>query len=247
MHVASVRSSHLKTCIENAPTPNTKRVTKILLDMIFDYAVEYDMVERNPARAFKLDKAVSKAAAEERVEHVSFTDEELSTLCRYVDEVSYADIVLIQCYMGWRPAELCGLRVDDVDIENSVIVGGMKTQSGRGRSVPIHSKIYPLVKRRYDEALRLGSEYLFTCPDSGNGILTYSKYRTRFADAMKQLGIEGHRPHDPRKTFVTMCKNAGVDEYAIKYMVGHTISDITESIYTDRSLEWLAKELAKVR
>lgn len=63
----------------------------------------------------------------------------------------------------------------------------------------------------------------------------------------RQLGIEGHKPHDPRKTFVTMCKMAGVDEYAVKYMVGHTISDITESIYTDRSVDWLAKELAKVR
>ena len=25
-----------------------------------------------------------------------------------------------------------------------------------------------------------------------------------------------HRPHDGRNTFITMCKNAGVDEYAIK-------------------------------
>lgn len=75
---------------------------------------------------------------------------------------------------------------------------------------------------------------------------TYNKYRTRFASAMKKLEIEGHRPHDPRKTFVTLCKQAGVDEYAIKYMVGHTISDITESVYTERTAEWLAKELSKI-
>ena len=30
-----------------------------------------------------------------------------------------------------------------------------------------------------------------------------------------------HRPHDGRNTFITMCKNAGVDAYAIKKMVGH--------------------------
>lgn len=246
MHVASVRSRHVRECIDNAPTPNTKRVTKILLDMMFDYAVEYDMVERNPARAFKLDKEISKAVAEERVEHVSFTDDELSTICRHVGDVSYADAILIQCYMGWRPAELCALKIIDVDLANRVIVGGMKTDSGKGRSVPIHENILPLVKRRYDEAVLHKGEFLFTCPDSWNGILTYSKYRIRFADAMKQLGIEGHKPHDPRKTFVTMCKEAGVDEYAIKYMVGHTISDITESVYTDRSIEWLKNELAKV-
>lgn len=37
------------------------------------------------------------------------------------------------------------------------------------------------------------------------------------------------------------------DEYAIKYMVGHTVSDITESVYTDRGVEWLADELRKVQ
>ena len=31
-----------------------------------------------------------------------------------------------------------------------------------------------------------------------------------------------------------MCKNSGVDEYAIKYMAGHVINDITEAIYTER-------------
>ena len=56
MRVIDVRPRHLKLCIDNASTPNTKRVTKILLDMMLDYAVEYDMVEKNYARAFKLDK-----------------------------------------------------------------------------------------------------------------------------------------------------------------------------------------------
>lgn len=42
-------------------------------------------------------------------------------------------------------------------------------------------------------------------------------------------------------------QKAGVDEYAIKYMVGHTVSDITESVYTDRDVEWLADELRKVQ
>ena len=31
----------------------------------------------------------------------------------------------------------------------------------------------------------------------------------------------GYGAHDGRNTFITMCKNAGVDEYAIKKMVGH--------------------------
>jgi hypothetical protein len=43
-----------------------------------------------------------------------------------------------------------------------------------------------------------------------------------------------------------MCKNVDVDEYAIKYMVGHNITDITEKVYTERDISWLQKEIEKI-
>lgn len=246
MRVVDVRPSHLRACIDNAPTPNTKRVTKMLLNLMFDYAVEFELTDKNYARAFKLDKNISRQAASERKEHVAFTPEEMTILWDAVDSISYVDAILIQCYMGWRPQELCLLRVADVSLEKQLVVGGTKTESGKDRVVPIHDKILPLVRRRYEEAVLHGNENLVTCMEGDNGTMTYEKYRVRFGRAMKQLGLETHKPHDPRKTFVTMCKASGVDEYAIKRMVGHSIADITENIYTDRTVEWLAKELSKI-
>ena len=55
-----------------------------------------------------------------------------------------------------------------------------------------------------------------------------------------------HRPHDGRTHFVTTAKRYDVDEYAIKYMVGHKISDITEKIYTKRKFDWLKQEIEKI-
>ena len=55
-----------------------------------------------------------------------------------------------------------------------------------------------------------------------------------------------HRPHDSRMTFVTNAKYVGMDEYAVKEMVGHSIKDITESVYTVRNLEGLRKDLEKL-
>lgn len=63
---------------------------------------------------------------------------------------------------------------------------------------------------------------------------------------MDELGISNHRPHDTRVTFVTMCKNARVDDVAIKKFVGHNIDDITEAVYTKRSLEWYRQEIEKI-
>ena len=40
---------------------------------------------------------------------------------------------------------------------------------------------------------------------------------------------------------------ASIDEYAIKYMVGHKISDITEKVYTQREFDWLKEEIEKIK
>lgn len=90
----------------------------------------------------------------------------------------------------------------------------------------------------------LNSEWF--CCDLDGGELTYDKYNKRFHKLMNELGITGHKPHDARKTFITLCKNANVDEYAIKRMAGHAIDDITEAIYTDRSIDWLKSEVEKI-
>ena len=127
----------------------------------------------------------------------------------------------------------------------------MKTDAGENRVVPIHSRIRHLVERNYRESQAIGSKYLFTCKDGRSGkpiMLTYQRYQHGFGMIRDELKLNPeHRPHDGRKHFVTMAKKAQVDEYAIKYMVGHKISDITEKVYTQREFEWLKTEIEKIR
>ena len=142
-------------------------------------------------------------------------------------------MIIIQCYTGFRPQELCLLK--NSDVHNTYVIGGMKTDAGRNRYVPLHSKIQPLIAKYHGE-----TEFLF--PD-----MTYDKYRHRFEKAIGILGLNPeHRAHDPRKTFITMAKKSGVDEYAIKYIVGHAISDLTENTYTKRDKTWLNEEIEKI-
>jgi integrase len=129
----------------------------------------------------------------------------------------------------------------------------MKTDAGTNRIVPIHYKIRHLVEQKYREAVELGSKYLINCTDlkkrSGSSLLfTYDKYQKRFGKIVKELKLDDeHRPHDPRIHFVTMAKKNDVDEYAIKYIVGHAITDITEKTYTKRDIEWLKEEMKKIK
>lgn len=157
--------------------------------------------------------------------------------------------------MDGRPQELGLITLNNVHLDENYIIGGMKTDAGKNRVVPIIPKIKPLIINRYNQAKEIDSEYLFNCvdcaywkTDKSRRKLTYDKYRHRFdkIKEMYQLNPD-HRPHDPRKDFITRCKKCNVDEYAIKYIVGHHIYDITEKIYTDRNPEWLYTELLRQR
>lgn len=247
MRVADIRSRHIKACMENAPSPNINGRIKSLFNLMLDYAVEYELVDRNYARTFN----VSSDTKNVQHGHIAFTDEEMDKLWANIT-MPYVDVVLIQCYSGWRPQELGLIRVEDVDLTNRVATGGIKTSAGTNRVVPIHECIFPLMEQRVKEANSYGSEYLFSCTDThthrSSDRLTYDKYQYRFSKIVKALDLNPeHRPHDGRKQFITMAKKYNVDEYAIKRIVGHNISDITEKIYTERDVEWLKAEMNKIK
>ena len=65
-------------------------------------------------------------------------------------------MILIQCYTGWRPDELCKMKLTDVDLENWYMKGGEKTEAGRGRVIPIHSAVRQLVSKQYEISKNAG-------------------------------------------------------------------------------------------
>lgn len=260
MRAKDLRPRHIKEVMENGTaevrgvvkhaSADTKSRIKSMFNLMYDYALEYELVNINYARAFDVPDEVLAEQKKSYKPHIPFTYPEMQLLWENIN-FPYVNVVLLQCYSGWRPQELGNLLVDDVDLNKWVFKGGMKTESGTDRTVPIHEDIRPIVKKLYDQALSLGSEYLICCPDGtthcNSTKFTYDKYKTRFATIRGALNLNSeHRPHDCRSTFATMCKSAHVDEYAIKYMMGHKISDITESIYTRRTHVWLHEEIKKI-
>ena len=229
----------------------TKSRIKSIFNNMLDYALEYEIVEKNYARTFEISGDIIKEMSEAKRNHIPFTEKELEILWSNVDKVKFADWIIIQCYMGWRPQELATLRLDEVNMDKWYMQAGMKTEAGKQRIVPIHSKIRELVKKNYDFAVSIGSEYLFNDKGqthAGSWSVTYDKYANRFKKVISELNLNSnHRPHDPRKTFITMGKKAGMDEYALKEMVGHSVQDITESTYTVRDLEWLREDIEKIK
>ncbi len=254
LKVRDVHVAEIERCYENCnriadgkvieATPVVKSWLKTVLNQMFDFAVARDMTDKNYARMYHLPKNITRQIDDESDLHDPFTNDEVEKLVGNLN-VGCAKMIYIQCYSGWRPSELLGLRVEDVDLNEGTMLGGSKTDAGKNRVVPIHSKILPLVTAQRELAVNLESEYLFC--DSEGKLIRYERYRRWFESTLQELGIREHRPHDPRKTFVTKAKQAKVDNFAIKYMVGHKIIDITERVYTKREIDWLKEEIEKIK
>ncbi len=262
MRALDIRARHIKGCMddgsaiingeERRPSAGVKARIKSMFNLMLDYALEYEIVDRNYARTFNVSDDIIKEKTEAKRGHIPFTDDEIQILWEHVGIKHYVDVVLIQCYSGWRPQELGLLRLENINLDDWTFIGGMKTPAGTNRIVPIHSRIRTLVEKRYQEAASLGSEYLINCTDThthrSSLMFTYDKYQKRFNNIRDELKLNPqHRAHDGRMHFVSLAKKYGVDEYAIKYMVGHAISDITEKVYTKREADWLKIEMEKIK
>ena len=262
MRAKDVRSRHIKGCIDNGvaiingekrmPTVNMKSRIKSLFNIMFDYAVEYEIIDKNYSRTFNLSGDIIKEMDNVKRGHIPFTDYEMNLLWENINNLNYVDIILIQCYSGWRPQELGLIELKNVNINDWTMMGGIKTKAGKDRIVPIHSKIRPLIAQKYKEATELNSKYLINCTDThthrSNNILTYDKYQQRFNKIKEKLKLNPqHRAHDGRMHFITTAKKYNMNEYAIKYIVGHSINDITEKVYTKRDIEWLKEEIEKIK
>jgi integrase len=155
MRAKDVRARHIKGCMEEGfrietrgkkkgekihPSPSTKSRIKSLFNTMFDYALEYEIVPMNYARTFEISGDIIVEIEKNKKKHFPFTDDEMKVLWQNVDNVKFADWILIQCYMGWRPQELATLRLDEVNLEKKVYASWNEDRSREATDSSYSSK-----------------------------------------------------------------------------------------------------------
>jgi integrase len=237
MRFKDIKVINLEETIKNADVgDNTKARMKSMFNLIYRYALKHEICDKDYAA---LCNSVKKSKPQ--IERIPFSNDEIKILWDNKD-FPFVNMILIGIYSGWRPQELAILKTTDIDLENKTMRGGLKTDAGKNRMVPIHSKILPLIENCYDK----NNEYLFNDQNGQQGnFMTYDKYRLRYKNAMEKLNMN-HKPHDTRHTFITLAKEYNINEYILKLIVGHSIEDITEKVYTHRTIEQLKEEIEKI-
>lgn len=89
-----------------------------LIKRSFEYAIDYDYIAKNPFRRIATDKSDSKSMeaipVEEMNRFLDFCSKDAHSLHCY-------DMIYILFWTGLRASELCGLTIDNIDLDHNLI------------------------------------------------------------------------------------------------------------------------------
>lgn len=213
----------------------TRAVIKTLFCVLYKFAEKNDICDKNYAQYVDIGQR------EGVINRTPFSQEEINKLFEYEEQLDYVDTILIMIYTGLRIGELLDMKIKDVHLEDRYMVGGSKTKAGKNRIIPISKKIEPFIRRYYEK--NKDKEYLII--NSLGRPMTYSNYRReKWDNIMEKLQFEGkHRPHDARHTFASLMDTAGANKLCIKRIIGHSSQDLTEDVYTHKSIQELIEAI----
>lgn len=121
-----------------------------------------------------------------------------------------------------------------------MLIGGLKTEAGENRHVPVLPVIKP-----YIEALVAKQGKKIVCRDDGEGYSS-SYMRKKYYDCLEEIGVKRLSPHCCRKTCATMMVESGVSPEATQMILGHEEYSTTLKYYALVSDKTLHEEMAKI-
>jgi integrase len=205
---------------------------KSLIYALCDYAYHNGILKTNYSSLIKIGNVDTS-------EREAFNDLEIEIFKKNVDKVEWVDTILVLCYTGMRPAEMLTLTKFNVDLKNRLITGGIKTETGKDRIIPIHPVIYPIFTKWYNK----NCETIF-CNEKGKKLSVRAYRENRFAPALEELNIRPLTPYSCRHTFATRLNRVKAQPANIQRLIGHVAgSDTTDKVYTHPEIEDLRQTI----
>lgn len=216
--IVNLKADHLQDWMDSIDdlSVGSKKRMKSTMIQIWKYAIKNDIVSNNYAEHIEINGTIEKSGK-------IFTTEEIKILWNNVDNPT-VQWILILMYTGMRIGELLAITADNIYLDKHYIIGGLKSEAGIDRVIPLHESIIPLVEQRLGKAKQL-------IRDENSRKMSYSKALNEFKTTIDKLQLDEHLPHDTRKTAVSMMHSAGIPIETIRVIVGHSGKGVTEKVY----------------
>ncbi len=197
----------------------------------------FDMV--NPVQAARMTTLSEQIVTEDRDTVLTY-EQLLAWLVALAQEKSprARDALMTLLYTGARGVEIRTMRWEDVDFESSSWVIPREVMKQRHSNLLfLVPQLFEILARRYMAAGRPATGYVFAYTYRGREV-GYGKkrYYDVFRRICKKAGVPygrigGVTPHDVRRTFVTMGREAGIDLETMGRMMGHSGTKTTKRVY----------------
>lgn len=244
MRMSEIKKSHLQVLIDNAISAGNGRAIcekiRNLASRLCQEAMSDDVMDKNYAKLLELPKSDAETKD-------VFTADEIAILKAH-DSDYEARLLLILIYTGMRISELLQLRNENIDTEHWFAIGGIKTEAGKNRIIPLLSNIRPYISE-------LMSDNALLVHKDGHPMRREYFEKTIFKKYLIKLGIlekpkEGESwrlsPHSARHTLTTLSRKAGIKEDIIARVVGHTTYETTDKHYVQLDASYLVSEMEKI-
>jgi integrase len=216
LHVDQYKTKRIKDEV----SPVTINVELRALRTIFNVAIRWQHVERNPFTGMRLMSVPERTPA-------FLTRDDFQNLLNVIKEGWIRELVVFAVLTGMRRGEALNLKWKNVDLSRKIIHietdSTFKTKAGKRRVVPMNETVFSLLSQK--AMAYHGSDFVFTHDGEpiDAGYLTH-----RFKDYVSKTKLDGRLHwHSLRHTFASWLVQDGVSLFEVQKLLGHSSAEMT--------------------
>jgi integrase len=246
--LADVKPAHVLAIIEKRrSTPNTAESVRVLIQQVFNYAIQKLLVETNPA--FALRGVIAVPMAEH---HRHLSESELGAFWQAVGKQgahpSTTAAVKLLMYTMCRKVEVLRAKWSEIDTDKAQWdIPSERMKSRRPHRVYLSTQALEVLA--VQRALTGDHEYVFTSAFRANVPMADATLNHLFRRL--DFGVPEFSPHGTRATAATLLREHGFARDVVELLLAHTERSQTAASYHHhemeserrRALQYLADEI----
>jgi integrase len=203
----------------NAGSYETAHSMQMLLSHLYKIAIKKEIIHMN--KMDYVDSPFQKPIPKRQV----WTESEIKSFWDDLPGHPFTAYILISCYTGLRHGELYKIKQEDIHLDENYMIGGIKSEAGKNRQIPIPDRIKPLIAG-------IATKNAKTLID-----IPQNRFYNLYRETIERTGVRPLPFHTCRHYFFSRLTAAGVHSGIITEIGGHASYVTTLKNYVRIPLE----------